>query len=395
MKEISEKELGNHWEEEHYTALDNLKKKPREIYTHFDVREIYADVFDKFPTKIYHSIINLPITPIIFFSEFTVVPIHTMPISDFIHYYGCTPLQLVTLENEGLVQTILVDDPRYYLQWDWFHEFINRRHGGIPPIDRISPTMLRLKPDFGQEMVDQNVLSDIRILGKFQLVNAISKMGHIKSSIQKEGFERLKNAFIDTDKSGLNPIGKIITINGIFNIVTGPILHGLGGIPNIGELDTFNPIVKALIQEKETINLVELIVRGVFWDSMQLSVPSRIENVQDVLDFHIEGIPKSINRTLSLLVKEIKNGNTDLTELNNIKSLTQDKIKEANIEFLKTCRSWKGPLIDTILEAGNSISPIGFPGKDKVKSIIKKKISKKSPFINEYINLKWTLNRVQ
>jgi len=98
MKTITERDTDKHKLRELQRAYDNLKINPEVLSSEVDassiIKTIYADLFDSFPTEIFHSSFGLPISALVYLSEFTIVPLCPVVSKYFVNYYGVTPIQL-------------------------------------------------------------------------------------------------------------------------------------------------------------------------------------------------------------------------------------------------------------------------------------------------------------
>jgi hypothetical protein len=393
MKSITEKDINEHSIKEGRKLIENCCDKDHYGY-HLDLRDTYKDLIKTFGVETYHSIFGLPLPSVLYLSEFSIVPLRAFPLDAFVRYYGATPIQMAMLENEGLIQNILADNPYNYLQLDWFSEFVNKRYGGLPPLNRIALLVdtPEAVPDLEEFMIslrDEGVIDDIAKMGGYFSLNLIEKLLLFRLFSE----EKYKAIRIALKESEIEAHYKYWIISDIFDFEIAPIIYGLGGIPNFNH--RFFPQGYKLFKKAGSVNLTNDILRDILLDALNLQFPTSIEKVQDVVDFHAEGIPKKIGNALKLLIQEIKKENRNSADIEKLRSAAQEKIKMANIEYLKMCRSWKRDLVEVILEAGASASPLGFPLKSKIQEFILKKTASGSSFIGEYMILKWTLKKME
>lgn len=389
---ITSDDIRKHIDKEVLTIYANHGVGPDGTLSHFTFEQTYSDIIEGFSTKNRWSVFQVPVSIAVCLCELTIVPLRAIPWLDaFVSYYGCTPDQLATLENEGLVQTMLTDPHKFYLACGWFDSFVSKRFGGLPPLDRMAAISFIAFDDFRKRVQQDKILGHIEQLGEYFLEDATTKLCLISPIVPEAPFERFLNLLKDTNR--FDPNFKRILVDVAFYATVAPELRGLGAVPNFdAEILRLQPMFEAFQTEGDEDSDPNFnLLRTVLWEALPLQVPRRIESVKDILSLHADGIPKLAGEALSALTKEHSDPESSDANLNNLCIAAQEKIKEANKEFLRLRRSWKGSIIDAALEVGQGVSPIGMPFRETIKDFVRAHLIPGSEFTRKWVALKWRL----
>lgn len=382
-------QLNNHIQNEIQSVIANHGIQPNGAIQTIKFELAYTDILKTFPTQNFSTVFQIPIVVGVCLSEFTVVPIRAIPKRDaFISYYGATPEQLAQLENEGLVQTLLADQPNFYHTCEWFSDFVNARFGGLPPIERMGAFTYIADQEFRERLAAEDTMAHIHKLGPYFEDDAITKLCLMRRFVAEAPFERFLNILRDRKRYTADLKRTLIDV--AFYTTVGLTFHGLGGIPHFNaEFLRLAPMFESFRKGEDLPDYSFNVFQQTLWKALPLRMPQKIEHVPDLVRLHADGIPKMVGEALAALSTEISQDNPDEATIEKLVSQAQTKIKDANKEFLRLCRSWKARTVDALLDAGDSLSPIGIPLKDKIKDYFTRRMIRGSEFTRKWVALKW------
>ena len=382
-------ELQKHYNDELEKTHWTVGSQDGESTLGFPLEETYEDVFSTIGKRDHSGVIHLPLTHALYVNEFTIVPLRACSEEGFRMLYGVPPTQLAELENERIAQALLVDNIEFYSKCRWFKEYIGRRYGALPPIERICEFIWRCR-DFQYAHLLQEVGEVIEKAfdgNESGLAQWATRELFIIRVLRGEIFFSIRAGM---DKFNIRRDTAFEYIDSAYKGTIAPEFWCLFGTPHYRSDDKFLTWQQH-IRTPHFPNKTHNLIREALGEAIELWMPNELPTTSELVKWHSDGFPKEVGGVLKKLLQEVEQESIDFSEMARVKELCEEKIKLANLEFLRLSGSKGRNLIEAVVDVTEKISPIGLPFIHDIKKRALYQARRMTPFAKGFVGLKWRI----